>query len=109
MNHYRRGYAGSVYPLFKVNAYMEPRFSTFAYAMSSVLLKRYAEEEDTVMMSGYQFLMGGLVMIALVLVCIGICIVHWRFSSQSCKNEASHVKNTENNSCHTEKGNLRNY
>ncbi len=146
-------------------------FSTFAYAMSSVLLKRYAEEEDTVMMSGYQFLMGGLVMIvlgvisggrilhvtaggcflllylafvsamayslwavllsynpiskvavmgflnpvfgvilsalilqegqqafhirsliALVLVCIGICIVHWRFSGQSCKNEASHVK-----------------
>lgn len=36
--------------------------STFAYAMSSVLLKRYAEEEDTVMMSGYQFLLGGLFM-----------------------------------------------
>lgn len=39
-------------------------FSTFAYAMSSVLLKRYAKEEDTVMMSGYQFLIGGLFMMA---------------------------------------------
>lgn len=37
-------------------------FSTFAYAMSSVLLQRYAKEEDTVMMSGYQFLIGGLIM-----------------------------------------------
>ena len=37
--------------------------STFAYAMSSVLLKRYAVEEDTVMMSGYQFLIGGLFMV----------------------------------------------
>lgn len=36
--------------------------STFAYAMSSVLLKRYSTEEDTVMMSGYQFLFGGLFM-----------------------------------------------
>lgn len=36
--------------------------STFAYAMSSVLLKRYSTEEDTVMMSGYQFLIGGLIM-----------------------------------------------
>lgn len=36
--------------------------STFAYAMSSVLLKRYSAEEDTVMMSGYQFLLGGLFM-----------------------------------------------
>lgn len=37
-------------------------FSTFAYAVSSVLLKRYSKEEDTIMMSGYQFLFGGLVM-----------------------------------------------
>ena len=36
--------------------------STFAYAMSSVLLKRYSKEEDSVMLSGYQFLVGGLVM-----------------------------------------------
>ena len=38
--------------------------STFAYAMSSVLLKRYSKEEDSVMLSGYQFLVGGLVMTA---------------------------------------------
>ena len=37
--------------------------STFAYAMSSVLLKRYSKEEDSVMLSGYQFLLGGLFMI----------------------------------------------
>ena len=36
--------------------------STFAYAMSSVLLKRYSVEEDSVMLSGYQFLAGGLFM-----------------------------------------------
>lgn len=38
-------------------------FSTFAYAMSSVLLKKYSKDEDTVMMSGYQFLIGGIFMI----------------------------------------------
>lgn len=37
--------------------------STFAYAMSSVLLKRYSLEEDSVMLSGYQFLLGGIFMI----------------------------------------------
>lgn len=37
-------------------------FSTFAYAMSSVLLKRYSKEEDSVMLSGYQFLFGGIFM-----------------------------------------------
>ena len=37
--------------------------STFAYAMSSVLLKRYSKEEDSVMLSGYQFLLGGVFMI----------------------------------------------
>lgn len=37
--------------------------STFAYAMSSVLLKRYSKEEDSVMLSGYQFLLGGIFMI----------------------------------------------
>lgn len=36
--------------------------STFAYAMSSVLLKRYSKEEDSVMLSGYQFLLGGIFM-----------------------------------------------
>lgn len=37
--------------------------STFAYAMSSVLLKRYSKDEDTVMLSGYQFMLGGIFMI----------------------------------------------
>ena len=36
--------------------------STFAYAISSVLLKRYSKEEDSVMLSGYQFLLGGIFM-----------------------------------------------
>ena len=37
--------------------------STVAYAFSSVFLKRYSKEEDTVVLSGYQFVVGGLVMI----------------------------------------------
>lgn len=45
--------------------------STFAYAMSSVLLKRYSKEEDTVLLSGYQFLLGGLVMAAVGLLAGG--------------------------------------
>ena len=36
--------------------------STFAYAFSSVLLKMYSKEEDSVMLSGYQFLFGGIFM-----------------------------------------------
>ena len=38
-------------------------FSTFAYAVSSVLLKRYSDKEEPVVISGYQFVIGGLVMI----------------------------------------------
>ena len=38
-------------------------FSTIAYAVSSVLIKNYARYEDTVVISGYQFLMGGVVMV----------------------------------------------
>ena len=37
-------------------------FSTMAYAVSSALLKRYSQKENTVMLSGYQFAFGGLVM-----------------------------------------------
>lgn len=37
--------------------------STVAYAFSSVYLKRYSEEENTVVLSGYQFLVGGCIMI----------------------------------------------
>ncbi len=36
--------------------------STFCYAFSSVLLKRYSDSSDTVMISGYQFIIGGIVM-----------------------------------------------
>lgn len=37
--------------------------STVAYAFSSVVMKRYSKEEDPVMLSGYQFVVGGAVMI----------------------------------------------
>lgn len=36
--------------------------STFCYAISSVLLKRYSVAEDPVVMSGYQFIIGGFIM-----------------------------------------------
>lgn len=36
--------------------------STFAYAFSSVLLKRYSVDENPVVLSGYQFVAGGLIM-----------------------------------------------
>ena len=44
--------------------------SAFAYALSTVLIKIYGRTEDPVMLSGYQFLVGGLLMIVLGL-CIG--------------------------------------
>lgn len=37
--------------------------STVAYAFSSVLMKSYSTEEDPVCLSGYQFLIGGVLMI----------------------------------------------
>lgn len=37
--------------------------STFAYAFSSVIMKRFTKEDDAVMLSGYQFLLGGIVMV----------------------------------------------
>ena len=36
--------------------------STVSYAFSSVMLKRYSKEENTVMLSGWQFVFGGIVM-----------------------------------------------
>ena len=36
--------------------------STVSYAFSSVMLKLYSKEENTVMLSGWQFLFGGIVM-----------------------------------------------
>ncbi len=38
-------------------------FSAIAYAVSSVLIKKYSVHEDPVVISGYQFIMGGIVMI----------------------------------------------
>jgi len=38
-------------------------FSAIAYAFSSVLMKKYSRYEDPVVISGYQFIMGGIVMI----------------------------------------------
>lgn len=38
--------------------------STIAYAFSSVFMKRYSAAEHPVMLSGYQFLLGGIIMIA---------------------------------------------
>lgn len=36
--------------------------STFCYGFSSVLLKRYSAKEDPIVLSGYQFIIGGLIM-----------------------------------------------
>lgn len=38
-------------------------FSAISYATSSVLMKRYSKSEDPVVLSGYQFILGGIVMI----------------------------------------------
>lgn len=38
--------------------------STIAYAMSSVLMKDYSKSDNPVMLSGYQFVCGGLILIA---------------------------------------------
>lgn len=40
-------------------------FSTISYAFSSVLMKRYSKDEDPVVISGYQFIVGGIFMIIL--------------------------------------------
>lgn len=37
--------------------------SAIAYAVSTVLIKQYSQTEDTVLLSGYQFFMGGIAMI----------------------------------------------
>ncbi|SFG67583.1 Permease of the drug/metabolite transporter (DMT) superfamily [Lachnospiraceae bacterium C7] len=41
--------------------------STVAYAFSSVFLKRYSRTENPVTLSGYQFALGGLIMVAVAL------------------------------------------
>ena len=43
-------------------------FSAISYAVSSVLMKRYSKNEDPVILSGYQFVMGGLFMVLVGLI-----------------------------------------
>ncbi len=50
-------------------------FSAIAYAFSSVLIKRYSKDEDPVVISGYQFIMGGLFMILVGLAFGGIVTI----------------------------------
>lgn len=38
-------------------------FSTISYAFSSVLIKRYSKSENALMLSGWQFVLGGIIMI----------------------------------------------
>lgn len=42
-------------------------FSAFAYSVSSVLIKKFSVNEDPVMLSGWQFLIGGVIMAAVAL------------------------------------------
>lgn len=42
--------------------------STVAYAFSSVFLKRFSVKDNTVMLSGYQFVVGGMIMVAVGIV-----------------------------------------
>ncbi len=50
-------------------------FSAIAYAFSSVLIKRYSKDEDPVVISGYQFIMGGLFMVVVGLIFGGVVTV----------------------------------
>lgn len=53
------GFAG-----FSLNGEGAIIFSAFTYSVSSVLIKKYSVSENPVMLSGWQFLVGGIVMIA---------------------------------------------
>lgn len=46
-------------------------FAAVAYAISSVLIKKFSSYEDPVVISGYQFFAGGIVMIIIGLICGG--------------------------------------
>lgn len=47
-------------------------FSAIAYAISSVLIKDYSKSEDPVVISGYQFIIGGIVMVIIGLAFGGV-------------------------------------
>lgn len=50
-------------------------FAAIAYAVSSVLIKKYSKYEDPVVISGYQFIVGGIVMVAVGLALGGYVIL----------------------------------
>lgn len=50
-------------------------FSSISYAFSSVLIKIFSKDEDPVVISGYQFMMGGLFMVVLGLILGGNVVV----------------------------------
>ena len=50
-------------------------FSAIAYGVSSVLIKKYSAHEDPVVISGYQFIAGGIVMIIIGALCGGEVVV----------------------------------
>ena len=47
-------------------------FSSMSYAVSSVLMKKYSKDENPVVLSGYQFIIGGIFMIIVGLLCGGV-------------------------------------
>lgn len=50
-------------------------FSTIALSFSSVLIKKYSQYEDPVIISGYQFIIGGIVMVLVGLISGGIIVL----------------------------------
>lgn len=50
-------------------------FSNMAYGVSGVLMKKFSRREDPVVISGYQFIMGGFVMILVGLLMGGVIVV----------------------------------
>ncbi len=50
-------------------------FSTIAYSVSSVLIKKFSRFEDPVVISGYQFIMGGTVMVMVGLLMGGVIVM----------------------------------
>jgi len=76
------GFAGIVFVNFdgldlKINFFGDGfvLFSTISYAVSSSLMKRYSKYEDPVILSGYQFALGGIIMILFGIITGGtVCI-----------------------------------
>lgn len=49
--------------------------SNLAYGVSGALMKRFSEREDPVIISGYQFIIGGFIMICVGVVCEGVIVI----------------------------------